>query len=271
MLTRSSALHLLAYDRWANTRLGSALAALPAPLPTATRLFAHVVGASELWLARVENTDTTHLAVWPEFPTAALTLERSDAVSSRWTLLLSTATTADLTRAITFHNSKNEPCSDPLEAIVTHLANHGTHHRAQIASLLRAAGANPPSLDYIVWRRAGSPGATTPPANTPTRWKHFVIESTYLVPLDQLDTLLAAHRSHLAQAFDRGLLLASGPQSPRTGGMILARAKDKAEIDALLAADPFQKAGYSRYRVIEFQPVKYSSVFETWSSADATH
>ncbi|MBK7876857.1 MAG: GTP cyclohydrolase [Planctomycetes bacterium] len=119
----------------------------------------------------------------------------------------------------------------------------------------------------MVWRRTGSPGAPTPPANAPAAWKHFVIESTYLVPLDQLDTLLAAHRAHLGKAFERGLLLASGPQEPRTGGMILARAKDNAEIDALLAADPFQKAGYSRYRVIEFVPVKQSAAFDAWTSA----
>lgn len=262
MLDNTDALHLLAYDRWANTRVGAALRAHP--LPTATHLFAHIAAASELWLARVEGADTAHLPVWPAETDAHTALERGATLSARWMELLRAAPPSEFDRVVRFRNSKGEECSDALGAIVRHLVNHGTHHRAQIASLLRAAGTPPEPLDFIVWTRAGSPGA---PQRAKPAWKHFVIESTYLVPLEQLDTLLAAHRAHLGKAFERGLLLASGPQEPRTGGMILARAKDRAEIDALLADDPFQKAGYSRYRVTEFVPVKQSGAFEAWASA----
>ena len=56
------------------------------------------------------------------------------------------------------------------------------------------------------------------------------------------------------------------PQEPRTGGMILARARDRAELDRLFAEDPFQRAGYARYRVLEFHPVKQSDAFAAWAS-----
>ncbi len=74
------------------------------------------------------------------------------------------------------------------------------------------------------------------------------------------------HSAHLETGFRRGLLLASGPQVPRSGGVILARAADRAEIDAFLAADPFLQAGYSRYRVLEFQPVKRQLATDSWWS-----
>ena len=279
MLDRDEALHLLEYDLWANTRLGQALAARAQPLAEAERLYAHVVAASELWLVRVEGGDHAKLPVWPADLRARGALERFTRLSARWSERMRAATPAELARRVAFRNSKGEACSDPLEAIVRHLVNHGTHHRGQIASLLRAAGETPESLDYIVWRRAlakdadahgsggGAASSTIDAARSAANaWKHFVIESTYLVPLERLDTLLAAHRAHLATAFERGLLLASGPQEPRTGGMILARAKDRAEIEALLAADPFQQAGFSRYRVTEFHPVKQSATFAAWSA-----
>ncbi|MBI5363647.1 MAG: DinB family protein [Planctomycetes bacterium] len=269
MLDRDEALHLLEYDRWANTRLGQTLAARREPLPEAERLFAHVVAASELWLVRVEGGDYAPLPVWPAEVRPGDALERFTRLSTRWSERMRAATPAELARRVTFQNSKGEACSDPLEAIVRHLVHHGTHHRGHIASLLRASGATPENLDYIVWRRACAKEASASrggAAPTSSAWKHFVIESTYLVPLEKLDTLLAAHRAHLGTAFERGLLLASGPQEPRTGGVILARAKDRAEIDALLAADPFQRAGFSRYRVTEFVPVKTSESFAAWTT-----
>lgn len=293
MLDRDEALHLLEYDRWANTRLGKTLAARAQPLPDAERLFAHVVAASELWLVRVEGGEYAKLPVWPAEVRASVALERFTRLSARWSERMRAAAPSEFARRVEFRNSKGEPCSDPLEAIVRHLVHHGTHHRGQIARLLRAAGETPENLDYIVWRRArakealasSAPAASTPKhdagregaasaltaaapstSNVAPAWKHFVIESTYLVPLERLDTLLAAHRAHLSPAFERGLLLASGPQEPRTGGMILARARDRAEIDALLAADPFQRAGFSRYRVVEFVPVKTSEPFAAWTT-----
>jgi uncharacterized damage-inducible protein DinB/uncharacterized protein YciI len=254
MFDRHDALELLEYDRWANGRIAEALGACIPPLPQAERIFAHVVGAMELWYERVAGGEYKKLAVWPEVR------PRLEAVCERWRAHLARADAHELARRVEFTNSAGQACADRLDDIVRHVVNHGSHHRGQIASLLRAAGKVPETLDFIVWRR--KQGA---PARAPVAWKHFVIESTYLAGLDRIDAQLVAHRAHLEQGFRSGMLLASGPQVPRSGGMILARARERSEVEEFLARDPFALAGISKYRVVEYEPVKQAELFSGWA------
>ncbi len=257
MFDRHDALQLFEYDRWANTRIAEALGGL-AP---AERIFAHLVGASELWYARVAGGAYKQLAVWPEGVTLDEVRARFEVVAQRWRAHLERADAQEFARRVEFSNSAGQPCADRLEDIVRHVVNHGAHHRGQIASLLRAAGRTPETLDFVVWRRQQSGTG----AREPAAWKHFVIESAYLAGLEQIDEKLAAHRAHLETGFRSGMLLASGPQVPRTGGMILARARDRSEVEAFLARDPFALAGISKYRVVEFEPVKQAPLFAGWA------
>lgn len=86
----------------------------------------------------------------------------------------------------------------------------------------------------------------------------FVVLLTYVKPLDEVDVVTADHRAWLDQHVSSGLLIATGPQVPRTGGVLLARGGGtKAELEAVLKDDPFQIAGVASYQVIEFAPGKY--------------
>ena len=262
MLDRRDALQILDYDRWAGLRCAQALQAAGGP-PAAVRVWAHVVGALETWFERVIGAQSARTEIWPEIQDLAVLQRRFEGVHQAFRRHLERCEPAELARLVRFKNSKGEPCADPLEAILRHLMNHGTHHRAQLASALRAAGHAPPSMDYIVWRRELVKEAAPAEARP---WKHFVIASDYLAPLTEIDKLLAEHRAHLGTGYTRGLLLASGPQNPRTGGMILARAHDRSELEQFLAEDPFHKAGIARYHLVEFDPVKQSDLFAAWAA-----
>jgi uncharacterized protein YciI len=93
---------------------------------------------------------------------------------------------------------------------------------------------------------------------------HFVIEITYTAPLADIDRALPAHRAFLQGGYDRGLLLMSGPQNPRTGGILVARATSHAELEAFLNGDPYQVQRLAAYRFIEFNPVKRQPLLENW-------
>lgn len=94
--------------------------------------------------------------------------------------------------------------------------------------------------------------------------KHFVVEITYIAPLSAIDAALADHRAFLQTGYEQGLLLFSGPQEPRTGGIVLARAKAKEDLAAFLRGDPFQVRNMARYRIVEFTPAQRQAFLEGW-------
>lgn len=94
--------------------------------------------------------------------------------------------------------------------------------------------------------------------------KHFVIEVTYSVPFEQMAHIVPDHRAFLQLGYDRGWLLMSGPQVPKTGGMIVARAPSLVELQQFFQDDPFLKNSVATYRYVEFEPVKRQALLEDW-------
>lgn len=84
----------------------------------------------------------------------------------------------------------------------------------------------------------------------------FIIELTYTKPLEVVDQHLISHREFLDQYYANGTFIASGPQIPRTGGVIIAQAKNEAELQKIIEQDPFYINDIAEYRVIEFDAVK---------------
>jgi uncharacterized protein YciI len=82
----------------------------------------------------------------------------------------------------------------------------------------------------------------------------FVVSLTYTAPLARIDAFLEAHRAFLAEQYARGLFLMSGRKEPRDGGIIIAHAASRAELESVLRDDPFQQAGVARYEITEFVP-----------------
>jgi uncharacterized protein YciI len=94
--------------------------------------------------------------------------------------------------------------------------------------------------------------------------QHFIIELTYTVPFEQFGDALPAHRAFLTAAYEQHWILVSGPQVPRTGGVIIARAPSLEALKLYMADDPFSKRGLATYRYIEFDPVRYQPLLGEW-------
>ena len=72
----------------------------------------------------------------------------------------------------------------------------------------------------------------------------------YRRPLTEIEAATEAHRVYLRTLKEQGILLASGPMDPRTGGMFLLRVQDAnpfADLDTVRNTDPFFKAGLATY------------------------
>lgn len=86
----------------------------------------------------------------------------------------------------------------------------------------------------------------------------FVVELTYVQPLEVIDAQLEAHRRFLDENYVREIFLASGPKNPRSGGIILASGRiSRAELDAIFDQDPFKQHGIATYHVIDFSARKF--------------
>ncbi len=96
--------------------------------------------------------------------------------------------------------------------------------------------------------------------------KHFLVELTYTAPLERIDQVVGDHRNFLQKWYDVGTFLYSGPQEPRTGGIILARAESREKLESILAQDPYKLQGCAMYRVVEFTPVKSQEFMKSWIS-----
>lgn len=85
----------------------------------------------------------------------------------------------------------------------------------------------------------------------------FVIKVTYKKPLEVVDQYLIEHRDFLEEGYKKGFFLASGPQNPRAGGIVIALVKSRRELEDILKQDPFYLNEVADYELIEFNPVKY--------------
>lgn len=85
----------------------------------------------------------------------------------------------------------------------------------------------------------------------------FIVELTYKAPISEVDKYLKTHREFLDDCYQQGVFLASGPQTPRTGGILIALTKDREYLESVLKNDPFYLAEIADYRLIEFTPIKH--------------
>jgi uncharacterized protein YciI len=94
--------------------------------------------------------------------------------------------------------------------------------------------------------------------------KHFVIEIIYKAPIEKIEAVLEEHRNFLQTGYEKGLLLMSGPQLPRIGGVVIARSNSMEEIAEFFSNDPYNLQGLVHYQYIEFNPVKRQDFIEEW-------
>ena len=63
----------------------------------------------------------------------------------------------------------------------------------------------------------------------------------YRYPLERMLQTVDRHRAYLRELHAKGKMVASGPFEPRTGGALLLKADSEEDLQAMLAADPFQQ------------------------------
>lgn len=87
----------------------------------------------------------------------------------------------------------------------------------------------------------------------------FIAILTYKKSLSEVDKYLAAHREYLARHYAAGDFIASGPQTPRIGGVIMMKAESRTDVDVIISQDPFYINDIADYQLVEFTPTMFKN------------
>jgi uncharacterized damage-inducible protein DinB len=153
-------LSLLAHMDWADQHVLAALRRSDPPDPAWLELFAHILGAEAVWLARLEQRPPA-VAVWPRLTIdecEGLVRENHLGFVSYIGLL---GAEGDQAR-ISYRNSAGQAFASTVQDILLHVCLHGSYHRGQIALQMRQHGVAPAPTDYIGFVR-GTAAATRQP------------------------------------------------------------------------------------------------------------
>lgn len=154
------------HSAWADEELLKALRASGGEPAEALREYAHVLGAEEVWLARLEGREP-RAAVWPE---ASLPeVERlAEGARAACRVFLDGLRDEDLEAEVTYRNSAGREFTNKVADVLLHVALHGQYHRGKVNVLLRQAGHQPAPVDFIAHVR-GAPAATEADVSAGTR------------------------------------------------------------------------------------------------------
>jgi uncharacterized damage-inducible protein DinB len=143
-------LRLYSYNEWANDLFANALAEADYSHEKINVFFSHIAAAQLIWLNRVTESDQEVPGVWEKLSLEEAS-EQLSAGNIGWLDFI--AECDDFESEVRYKNTKGETFTTPLKDILTHVANHSTHHRGQIALLLREEGIAPPASDFIFYSR----------------------------------------------------------------------------------------------------------------------
>lgn len=146
-------LKLLGYDYYANEIILKAILEAGSP-NQAVKLMAHTLAAQQVWLARCrQDLNPPSRPLWPEDWNTEQQLIINQQNNEAWVQFLESRTEANLDTIFTYTTSTGLTFTNGMVDILTHLINHGTHHRAQAGQVLKNTGFKLPNTDYIMYLR----------------------------------------------------------------------------------------------------------------------
>ncbi len=141
---------LFAHMRWADEQVLERLS--QGADANSLRLLAHILGATQVWLTRLEGRDSRALEVWPSLDLAGCA-HLAKEVHVWIERYLEELDEESLSGMVDYSDQAGRPFRGRRLDLLTHVATHAIYHRGQIAQSMRAAGLEPVNTDYNAWVR----------------------------------------------------------------------------------------------------------------------
>jgi uncharacterized damage-inducible protein DinB len=160
--------NFFAFGRWANRKTLESVAALTpgeyarpvgGSFGSVQGTLVHIYGADWVWLERFHGRSPGSLPAGDELAPLEALAEKWREVEAGQEAYMSTLTQARLSEPLSYVAFSGDKFTRRLGDALLHLANHGTYHRGQVATLLRQLGHKPISTDFLRWIDALEAGA----------------------------------------------------------------------------------------------------------------
>lgn len=154
---------VLAAEKAANERTLAGLRSVPGSehgseaFRRACGRMAHNQMARHVWLARIGFIEHRP---WEMFPAWSIDQIAADAarLDRDWSGYLDTLDDAGLAAEVDYTSTDGVRWRSTVDEILTHVHNHSTYHRGQIAMLIKQCGGAPQPTDYIALTRRPAGG-----------------------------------------------------------------------------------------------------------------
>lgn len=147
---------MLDYDIWANAQSLASIETIPAERRSGpaydrlTALIPHNLIARRVWRWRILEQPYENPPAW--FPPMSVEQTRAlmAEVDEQWKQFLPTLSAADLDRSHSYKTSEGTPHTRIIRRSLTHVFNHGTYHRGQVARLVTEHGGTRAGTDFML-------------------------------------------------------------------------------------------------------------------------
>jgi uncharacterized damage-inducible protein DinB len=115
---------------------------------------AHIYGAEWIWLARWQGESPTGLPAADGFHDLASLRSAWEVQEQKLRAFIERLDDTGLDRVVEYRTTAGTTSASMLGHMLQHVVNHATFHRGQVTTMLRQAGATPPtSQDLIAFYR----------------------------------------------------------------------------------------------------------------------
>ncbi len=148
------------YNAWANTRILDTAARLApeqytasigASFPSVRDTLVHTMDTEWTWLGRWQGTEPCPPQNLSRYASLAALRARWAEIDAELRVFVGLLDAAGLTRIVHYANSRRPDNAYPQWQLLSHVVNHGTQHRSEVAAMLTQCGHSPGDLDITVW------------------------------------------------------------------------------------------------------------------------
>jgi len=90
----------------------------------------------------------------------------------------------------------------------------------------------------------------------------FIIDIHYTAPLEEVDKHIEGHVAYIKKYVENNTFIVTGRKEPRTGGILIANASSKEEVEKIITEDPFYQYKVAEMTITEFLHARHNTALD---------